>query len=96
MHQSCDIDECGRTGALARLEAKIDKMADALGKLITLEERQVNMAEDFKELRGDVKALEAKIEATNDKVDRWVNRAYGAWAFFFLLVTVLEVYTKAK
>ena len=76
-----------------RLESKVDKLTDAVGKLILFEERQANQGERI----GSVEALcsvnEIAISRTDRKVDQWVNRGVGVWAaaaVVFALVKYLE------
>lgn len=64
----------------ARLEAKVDKLTDAVSKLVLIEERQVVQGQRVGALEQRVAALEVALAVVDKKVDQWVNRGIGVWA----------------
>jgi hypothetical protein len=62
-----------------RLESKVDKLTDAVMRLVLIEERQSTQGERI----GKVEARVAVIENTQTKTDRtlhmWINRGVGVW-----------------
>jgi len=76
-----------------RLENKVDKLTDAVGKLILFEERQANQGERIGSVEGRCSVNETSISRTDRKVDQWVNRGIGVWAaaaIVFALVKYLD------
>lgn len=64
----------------ARLEHKVDKLTDAVSKLVLIEERQVVQGQRVGALEQRVAALETAVAVVDKKVDQWVNRGIGVWA----------------
>lgn len=75
-----DSDDFGPS-AFSRLERKLDKLTDAVSKLILLEERQITQA-------SRLTAVEIKQSATEKKVDQWINRGVGMWALCAVIFTL--------
>ena len=76
-----------------RLENKVDKLTDAVGKLILFEERQANQGERIGAVEARCSVSEISISRTDRKVDQWVNRGVGVWAaaaIVFALVKYLD------
>ena len=76
-----------------RLESKVDKLTDAVGKLILFEERQINQGERIGATEGRVNVHEVHLQRIDKKVDQWVNRGVGVWAavaIVFALVKYLD------
>jgi hypothetical protein len=73
-----------------RLEAKVDKLNDAISKLILFEERQATQGERLGGCEYKILHLEALHASTEAKVEKWVNRGLGAWAVALLVFAVLE------
>lgn len=71
-----------------RLEGKVDKLSDAIQKLILFEERQVNQGERIGAVEQRVSAVEASTSKIDRKVEMWVNRGIGVWG---LAVTVFAL-----
>ena len=63
-----------------RLEAKVDKLTDAVGKLILFEERQANQGERIGAVEAKCSVHDTSIIRIDRKVDHWVNRGMGVWA----------------
>lgn len=66
--------------AFERLEAKIDKLTEAVSRLVLVEERQTNQGERIGALEQRVSACEVFSRASDQKIDKWVNRGIGVWA----------------
>jgi hypothetical protein len=76
-----------------RLENKVDKLTDAVGKLILFEERQANQGERIGAVEGKISVHDVHLQRIDKKVDQWVNRGVGVWAaaaVVFALVKYLE------
>jgi hypothetical protein len=73
-----------------RLEAKVDKLYDAISKLILFEERQATQGERLGQCEFKIITLEALQGATDAKVEKWVNRGLGAWGIAVLLFALVE------
>jgi hypothetical protein len=76
-----------------RLEAKVDKLTDAVGKLILFEERQANQGERIGAVEAKCSVHDTSISRVDRKVDQWVNRGIGVWAaaaIVFSLVKYLD------
>lgn len=65
---------------LDRLEAKVDRLADAIEKLVLIEERQTTQGHRLGQLEQRLSAAEKAQDATDRKVDTWINRGIGVWA----------------
>lgn len=63
-----------------RLESKVDKLADAIGKLILFEERQAHQGQRIGAAEGLLSVHEALIQRIDRKTDQWINRGMGVWA----------------
>lgn len=79
----------------ARLETKLDKMAETVEKLVLIEERQsadrLKIQENSKKIDDveddfevQVKILEEDVRRLERKVDRWLNMILGG-AFVFMV-----------
>jgi hypothetical protein len=76
-----------------RLESKVDKLTDAVGKLILFEERQATQGERIGNVEVKIGIHDAALQRVDRKVDQWVNRGVGVWAaaaVVFALVKYLE------
>jgi hypothetical protein len=76
-----------------RLESKVDKLTDAVGKLILFEERQANQGARIGDVETKIGVYEVHLQRIDKKVDQWVNRGVGVWAaaaVVFALVKYLE------
>lgn len=73
-----------------RLEGKVDKLAEAVTKLVLVEERQANQGERI----GKVEQQMASLETAHNKLDRtthmWINRGIGVWALAVALFTLVQ------
>jgi hypothetical protein len=73
-----------------RLEAKVDKLTDAVGKLILFEERQANQGERIGSIEAKVSTHDTELQRIDRKVDQWVNRGMGVWAAAAILFSVIQ------
>jgi hypothetical protein len=77
-----------------RLEGKVDKLAEAVTKLVLVEERQANQGERI----GKVEQKVASLETAHNKLDRttqmWINRGVGVWALAVALFSILQFGSK--
>jgi hypothetical protein len=73
-----------------RLEAKVDKLTDAVMRLVLIEERQTTQGERIGQCETRIAVNEAAIAKTERKVDQWVNRGIGVW------LAVASVFAIAK
>jgi hypothetical protein len=76
-----------------RLEHKVDKLGDAIQRLILIEERQNTMGARIGKCEADVAICTNDISRTDKKVDQWVNRGIGLWAAAAALYAILQYLT---
>ena len=72
-----------------RLEAKVDKLSDAVTKLVLVEERISNQGERIGRVEQRVSAIENQADRTDRKLEMWINRGIGVWGLasvIFMLV----------
>lgn len=74
---------------LARLEAKLDSLTEAVTKLVLLEERQITQAQRLTAVESKQENLETAQRELEKKVDRLINRGVGIWA----VVTIIGAAT---
>ena len=77
-----------------RLENKVDKLTDAVGKLILFEERQANQGERIGAVEGKINVHEVHLQRIDKKVDQWVNRRVGIWAAVAIACAVFKYMRK--
>ncbi len=75
---------------LRRLEEKVDKLTDAVMRLVLIEERQSTQGERIGKVEASVAVHEASILAVDRKIDKWVNRGIGVWAFAVTMFTLIQ------
>lgn len=76
-----------------RLESKVDKMADAINRLVLIEERQTTQGSRIGTIETDVAAIKVLVAANDKKVDQWINRGMGIWiAVGFALTAGTAIY----
>ena len=74
-----------------RLESKVDKLGDAIQRLILIEERQTTQGERIGKCEMALAVNESSIQRVDTKVERWVNRGIGVWAVAVALFAVFQV-----
>jgi uncharacterized coiled-coil protein SlyX len=62
-----------------RLESKVDKLTDAVTRLILVEERQTTQGERIGKVEVTLAHHDARIDNNRAEIDRWVQRGIGAW-----------------
>lgn len=83
------------TADLLRIERKVDQLSDAVAKLVLIEERQTTQGGRIGLVEQRLAAQEASQQATDRKVDMWINRGIGVWALaatLFALGKTLKVF----
>lgn len=78
----------------SRLEEKVDKLTDAVMRLVLLEERQTNQGARIGAVEQRVMAAETGLTRVDSKVERWINRGIGAWAVAAALFALIQFGSK--
>ena len=73
-----------------RLEGKVDKLGDAVQKLILVEERQANQGERIGRVEQRVAAVETATSKTDRTLQMWINRGLGVWGLAALIFTLVQ------
>jgi len=77
-----------------RLESKVDKLTDAVGKLILIEERQANQGARIGAVEAQLSVQDAMLQRVDRKVDQWVNRGVGIWAAAAVVFSFVQFWKK--
>ena len=77
-----------------RLEAKVDKLTDAVMRLILVEERQTNQGTRIGAVEQRLAATETSVARVDSKVERWINRGIGAWAVAGVVFALFQLGSK--
>ena len=77
---------------LSSIERRLDRLADAVEKLVLIEERQSAQGVRIGAVEERVITVEAAQRATDKKVDMWINRGIGAWAIAATLFAALKTF----
>jgi hypothetical protein len=77
-----------------RLEGKVDKLAEAITKLVLVEERQANQGERIGRVEQRVSAVETAAAKTDRTVQMWINRGIGVWGLAVLVFTLVQYGSK--
>ena len=77
-----------------RLESKVDKLTDAVGKLILFEERQANQGTRIGNVETKLGIQEVHLQRIDKKVDQWVNRGVGVWAAAAIVYSAVQFLRK--
>lgn len=77
-----------------RLENKVDKLTDAVLRLVLLEERQSAQGERIGIAEQRIAVNESTLSRVDAKVERWVNRGIGAWGIAMVLFAVIQLGAK--
>jgi hypothetical protein len=62
-----------------RLESKVDKLTDAVTRLILIEERQSSQGERIGKLEVKTASIETAHAKTERTMHMWINRGVGVW-----------------
>ena len=90
---------------IARIDATLSKMAEAIVTLAKTEERQAAQAEVSRaqerrmdamrdKYEQDMKDLRNNLFSTRSDLQKWVNRGFGAWSAFCLIWAFLQFFYK--
>jgi uncharacterized coiled-coil protein SlyX len=77
-----------------RLENKVDKLTDAVQRLILIEERQSTQGERIGKCETTLAVHTSSISKLDKKVDQWVNRGLGVWAAAVTLFALVQFGSK--
>ncbi len=73
-----------------RLEAKVDRLGEAIQKLILVEERQATQGVRIGAVEQRISSIETAHNKLDRKLEMWVNRGIGAWGLAVTLFAILE------
>ena len=73
-----------------RLEGKVDKLSDAVTKLVLVEERLSNQGERIGQVEQRIAANEVHAQKIDRKLEMWVNRGIGVWGLAVTLFTLVQ------
>lgn len=73
-----------------RLESKVDKLTEAVTRLVLVEERLSNQGERIGRVEQRVSVTETAHAKLDNKVERWVNRGIGVWGLAVTLFALLQ------
>lgn len=79
---------------LKRLEGKVDKLTDAVTRLILVEERQTAQGVRLGEVEKRISSSEATVLQVEKRMERWINFGAGAWALALVIFAVAQVVVK--
>jgi hypothetical protein len=77
-----------------RLESKVDKLTDAVTRLILIEERQSSQGERIGKLETNHASLATSHAKTERTLQMWVNRGIGVWVAVGIAFTIVQVLLK--
>lgn len=77
-----------------RLEHKVDKLTDAVSKLILFEERQAIQGARIGTIETKIGVHEVHLQRIDKKVDQWVNRGVGVWAAAAVVFSLVQFWKK--
>lgn len=79
---------------LKRIENKVDKLTDAVTRLILVEERQTAQARRLTDLEINMGYFEKDLHVLDKKVDKWISMGTGAWAVVVTVFAVIQLLVK--
>jgi uncharacterized coiled-coil protein SlyX len=82
--------ETAYSDAILRLESKVDKLTDAVQRLILIEERQSSQGERIGKCEANLAVHDQAIHKTQRALDQWINRGIGVWAAAAVLFTLVQ------
>ena len=88
--------DAGFNEDLKRIETKVDKLTDAVTRLILVEERQTAQGVRITTLEDKTEELEYKYNKVDRKVERWVNMGMGAWAIVVVIFAFVQLVAKLQ
>lgn len=88
--------DAGFNEDLKRIETKVDKLTDAVTRLILVEERQTAQGVRITDLEDKTEDLDNKYNKVDRKVERWVNMGMGAWAIVVVIFAFVQLVAKLQ
>lgn len=88
--------DAGFNEDLRRIENKVDKLTDAVTRLILVEERQTAQGVRITTLEEKTEELDYKYNKVDRKVERWVNMGMGAWAIVVVIFAFVQLVAKLQ
>lgn len=88
--------DAGFNEDLKRIETKVDKLTDAVTRLILVEERQTAQGVRITDLEEKTEELDYKYNKVDRKVERWVNMGMGAWAIVVVIFAFVQLVAKLQ
>lgn len=73
-----------------RLESKVDRLGEAIQKLILVEERQANQGARIGTLEQRIAVAETSHTKLDRKVEMWINRGIGVWGLAVTLFALVQ------
>lgn len=77
-----------------RLEAKVDKLGEAVTKLVLVEERMANQGHRIGNVEQKLMGVSVRIDEIDKKVDQWLNRGIGVWGLAVAAFAVIQYLVK--
>lgn len=77
-----------------RLESKVDKLTEAVTRLVLVEERLSNQGERIGRVEQRIAVTETAHSKLDRKVEMWINRGIGVWGLAVTLFALLQYGTK--
>ena len=77
-----------------RLESKVDKLTEAVTRLVLVEERLSNQGERIGRVEQRVAAVETAASKTDRMVQMWINRGIGGWGLAVVVFTMVQFGSK--
>lgn len=74
-----------------RLETKVDKLTDAVTRLILIEERQSSQGERIGKCETQIAVHDAAILKTDRVLHQWINRGIGVWVAATAVFAIIQV-----
>lgn len=74
------------------LEKTTLRLSDVAGELRLIADRQVYASDAIQELEKEMKEERRERMALERKVDRWVNRGWGAWGVLVMAFTLVTAF----
>ena len=73
-----------------RLEAKVDKLTDAIQRLILIEERQSSQGERIGKCETQIAVHDSAINKTDRVLHQWINRGIGVWVAAAVVFAMIQ------
>ena len=77
-----------------RLESKVDKLTDAVMRLVLIEERQSTQGERIGKVETQVASLQTAHNKTDKTMHMWINRGVGVWVAVGIVFALVQFGSK--